>query len=208
MMSQLLKITTTPIKIAVNVEQGHYEEVEQKNAVKHKIQRQQRVQALQSQQQLKTATSTYKPTAKQIEAAERVDSYQSTQTISATIPVEFATINNLMNMRVANSQNQLTTDNVQSATTVKQNYVTNPNSNTVAYVPNSSDDIKWEPSTLNLDFEFNFNTVEENDTKLKYVPRQISFEVEQYPTIKIEYLGGPMYVPPSSDPNYEDDKNK
>lgn len=203
MMSQLLKITTTPIKIAVNVEHGHYEEVERKDAIKHEIQRQQRVQALEAQQQLKTSTSTYKPTQQQVEAANRVDSYQP-QTISTSIPVEFATINNVVNMRIANSQSQLTTENIQQAAEVKQNYVTNPGTNSVAYVPNTSDEIKWEPSTLNLDLEFNFNPVEEPDTELKYVPRQISFEVEQYPTIKIEYLGGPLYVPPSSDPNYED----
>ena len=203
MMSQLLKITTTPIKIAVNVEQGHYEEVERKNAIKHEIQRQQRVQALEAQQQVNTSTSTYKPTQQQVEAVKKVDSYQP-QTISASIPVEFATINNVVNMRIANSQSQLTAESAQPASTVKQNYVTSPSSNSVAYVPNTSDDIKWEPSTLNLDLEFNFNPVEESDTELKYVPRQISFEVEQYPTIKIEYLGGPLYVPPSSDPNYED----
>ena len=202
-MSQLLKITTTPIKIAVNVEQGHYEEVDQKNAIRHELQRQQRVQALQAQQQAKTATSSYKPTVQQQEAIKRVDSYQPTQTITASIPVEFANINNALTMRFANNESQINIESTQPANTVKQNYVTSPTANTVAYAPSVSDEIKWEPSTLNLDLEFQVNTYDD-DPQMKYVPRQISFEVEQYPSIKIEYLGGPLYVPASADPNYED----
>ena len=202
-MSQLLKITTTPIKIAVNVEQGHYEEVERKSAIQHELQRQQRVQALQAQQQAKTATSSYKPTVQQQEAIKRVDSYQSTQTITASIPVEFANINNALTMRFANTESRINIESTQPANTVKQNYVTSPTANTVAYAPSVSDEIKWEPSTLNLDLEFQVNTYDD-DPQMKYVPRQISFEVEQYPSIKIEYLGGPLYVPASADPNYED----
>ncbi len=202
-MSQLLKITTTPIKIAVNVEQGHYEEVEQKENVRKEVQRQQRVQALQQQQAANMAGTTHK--------SANVDSYKS-QTISASIPVEISAINNVMNMRINNAATQLSEISANAATTsatnVVENYVTTSD-NLAAYVPNTTDSIKWEPTTLNLDLELNFNTepeyeyVEQDTTKLRYVPREISFEVEQYPSIKIEYLGGPQYVPPSSDPNYK-----
>lgn len=208
-MSQLLKITTTPIKIAVNVEQAHFEEVERNNAAKHEVQRQQRVRALQAKQQMDTMTSTNKPAAQAIQAQKRVDSYQATQTISASIPVEFASINNVMNMRLAQSSSQLSVESVQPAADVIQNYVTSPTSNAVGYVP-SADDIKWEPSTLDLNLELHFNEdygyepVVDEGPERRFVPRKISFEVEQYPSIKIEYLGGPLYVPPSSDPNYDD----
>lgn len=202
-MSQLLKITTTPIKIAVNVEQGHFEEVEHKENVRKEVQRQQRVQALQQQQAANMAGTTHK--------SANVDSYKS-QTISASIPVEISSINNIMNMRMTNASAQLSEISASAATTsatnVVENYITTAD-NVTGYVPNTLDSIKWEPATLDLNLELNFNTepeyeyVEEETTKLRYVPREISFEVEQYPSIKIEYLGGPQYVPASSDPNYK-----
>ena len=31
----------------------------------------------------------------------------------------------------------------------------------------------------------------------------IAFNVTQQPDVVIKYIGGPLYVPPSADPNYE-----
>lgn len=39
---------------------------------------------------------------------------------------------------------------------------------------------------------------------LEYVPGNIEFTVEQYPEVIIEYIGSPIYVPASADPNYEE----
>lgn len=36
-----------------------------------------------------------------------------------------------------------------------------------------------------------------------YVPGELSINVEQYPKVEIEYMGEPMYVPPSAAPGYE-----
>lgn len=37
-----------------------------------------------------------------------------------------------------------------------------------------------------------------------YVPGELNINVEQYPKVEIEYVGEPMYVPPSASPEYEE----
>ena len=40
---------------------------------------------------------------------------------------------------------------------------------------------------------------------MKFVPGSIDFKVTQWNEVKIDYVGGPVYVPKSADPNYEED---
>ena len=42
-----------------------------------------------------------------------------------------------------------------------------------------------------------------NRTQFEFVPGDIEISVTQYPDVVIKYIGGPLYVPPSADPNYE-----
>ena len=37
---------------------------------------------------------------------------------------------------------------------------------------------------------------------MEFTPGDIQIEVTQQPDVIIKYVGGPLYVPPSSDPNY------
>ena len=45
----------------------------------------------------------------------------------------------------------------------------------------------WSASSRNIEIEF--------------VPADIEFSVSEYPSVVIEYVGDPLYVPPSADPN-------
>lgn len=74
-------------------------------------------------------------------------------------------------------------------------------------VPLSPTDISWIPgsaeSTYNpaeVDIQWN---VAEQGTELEFVPGSIKFDIVQYPSISFEYVGPPIYVPPSSAPDYE-----
>ena len=42
-----------------------------------------------------------------------------------------------------------------------------------------------------------------NQMQFTFVPGDIEFKVTQQPDVVIKYIGGPLYVPPSADPNYE-----
>lgn len=65
--------------------------------------------------------------------------------------------------------------------------------------------ISWNPGQLDMDYtpskiEFQANL---KDTQTSYVPGELSINVEQYPKVDIEYVGNPRYVPPSAEPGYE-----
>lgn len=49
--------------------------------------------------------------------------------------------------------------------------------------------------------EIKFNWIRD-ERIIKCTPGRVDFYITQYPEVLIDYLGGPMYCPPSSDPNY------
>ena len=53
-----------------------------------------------------------------------------------------------------------------------------------------------EMDKLNFDWKF-------GEGDFKFTPGDIELTVTQRPEVIIKYIGGPIYVPPSSDPNYE-----
>lgn len=73
------------------------------------------------------------------------------------------------------------------------------------FLPSTGPDISWDPGELKIHFEMDklkFNwQVDKN--KFKFTPSDIQISVTQQPDVIIHYVGGPLYVPPSSDPNYE-----
>ena len=61
-------------------------------------------------------------------------------------------------------------------------------------------------SMKQLTFEYtpqtiNFNWIREEKI-MQITPGRVDFQITQYPEVLIDYLGGPIYCPPKSDPNY------
>lgn len=72
----------------------------------------------------------------------------------------------------------------------------------IAFIPSVGPDISWEPADLSIDFtpaqvEFEPQVQEQ---PARYVPGELNVNVEQYPKVEIEYMGDPIYVPPSANP--------
>ena len=61
---------------------------------------------------------------------------------------------------------------------------------------NSELNIRYEMDKLNFDWKF-------GQSEFEFTPGDIEFTVTQRPEVVIKYVGGPLYVPPSADPNYE-----
>ena len=60
--------------------------------------------------------------------------------------------------------------------------------------------IRYEMDKLNFDWKFDWRV---NRPQFEFTPGDIEFTVTQRPEVVIKYIGGPIYVPPSADPNYE-----
>ena len=74
------------------------------------------------------------------------------------------------------------------------------------FIPKTGADITFDKGVLNINVEASDVNIDwENAAAMPYefTPGRVEFSVAQMPSVEIEYTGGPIYVPASSDPNYE-----
>ena len=79
-----------------------------------------------------------------------------------------------------------------------------PNS-TIEFLPSVPPEITWDPGEMHIRYEMdklNFDW-RVNQPQMEFTPGDIEISVTQQPDVIIKYVGGPLYVPPSADPNYE-----
>ena len=75
----------------------------------------------------------------------------------------------------------------------------------IQFLPEVGPDISWTGGEMSIRYEMdklNFDW-RMNQMQFTFVPGDIEFKVIQQPDVVIKYIGGPLYVPPSADPNYE-----
>ena len=89
-----------------------------------------------------------------------------------------------------------------AAESTMKNY--KPNSN-IKFLPSVPPEITWDPGEMKIRYEMdklNFDW-RMNEPQFKFIPGDIELSVTQQPDVIIKYVGGPLYVPPSSDPDYQ-----
>lgn len=75
----------------------------------------------------------------------------------------------------------------------------------LGFTPSAPVDISYEAADLTINYEMdklNFDLKVANGN-FEFIPGNIEMSITQHPDVVIEYVGGPIYVPPSADPNYE-----
>ena len=75
----------------------------------------------------------------------------------------------------------------------------------IDFLPDPGPEITWDPGELSIRYEMdklNFDW-KMGEGSFEFTPGDIEFTVTQRPEVIVKYIGGPIYVPPSSDPNYE-----
>ena len=73
------------------------------------------------------------------------------------------------------------------------------------FLPSVGPEITWDPGEMNIRYEMdklNFDW-KIGGGSFEFTPGDIELTVTQRPEVIIKYIGGPIYVPPSADPNYE-----
>lgn len=87
----------------------------------------------------------------------------------------------------------------------RQETMGQPTNVNINFLPGAAPDISWSGGELNIRYEMdklNFDW-RINQMNFTFVPGDIEFTMTQRPDVIIKYVGGPLYVPPSSDPDYE-----
>ena len=75
----------------------------------------------------------------------------------------------------------------------------------IDFIPKAEADISFSDGDITIDYmldKLNFNWKTQQGS-LEFIPGDIEISISQMPEVKIEYVGSPLYVPPSADPNYE-----
>ena len=74
----------------------------------------------------------------------------------------------------------------------------------IEFLPTTGPEITWDPGEMHIRYEMdklNFDW-RVNQPQFEFTPGDIELSVTQQPDVIIKYIGGPLYVPPSADPNY------
>ncbi|KXL52080.1 hypothetical protein CLNEO_25960 [Anaerotignum neopropionicum] len=74
----------------------------------------------------------------------------------------------------------------------------------IAFTPTSRPVLNWSEPEITMEYELdklNFDWKVMNGN-FEFIPGNIEIAVTQRPDVVIEYIGGPIYVPPSADPEY------
>ena len=80
-----------------------------------------------------------------------------------------------------------------------------PAQSAISFIPSAQPELSWNGGEMSIRYEMdklNFDW-RMKDMAFTFVPGDIEFSVTQQPDVIIKYVGGPLYVPPSSGPEYE-----
>ncbi|MFA9380359.1 MAG: DUF6470 family protein [Acetanaerobacterium sp.] len=86
-----------------------------------------------------------------------------------------------------------------------KNYYNRDIETMLSFIPSQKPNISWQDGTLNIQYDVGELDIDWDDARpsFEFVPPTIELTVLERPTVVIEYIGGPIYVPPSADPNYQ-----
>ena len=75
----------------------------------------------------------------------------------------------------------------------------------IRYLPDQPIDMGWIPGELSIEYEmdklnFDWQTMR---GEFQFTPANIELTINEYPRVVIEYVGNPIYVPPSAAPGHE-----
>ncbi|MDD4088787.1 MAG: DUF6470 family protein [Tissierellia bacterium] len=76
----------------------------------------------------------------------------------------------------------------------------------LGFIPSAGPDISWDTGGISMSFtmdelDFDWNI---ERPQINFIPGSIEFIISEYPSVEINYIGTPIFVPPSANPNYKE----
>ena len=192
-MEQLLRITSTPIKYELEVEHPKLE-IKRENP-----------SAIVDTKPAKLTITNMKDT------SVNISTYQARKSLGIMDSADFTAQN------AAESQQALTkqigeyvqignqTSQIQDGVTVGDIYRSKMMDSTnyqlyTAYLPSGGADLTWNPAQLDMNYQPGDVSVDwdVSANEFNFIPGSIRMKVTQLASVNIEYLGGPLYFPPSA----------
>lgn len=199
MIPNLLQITTVPIKIEIKVTKAKYEPAEEN--------RQPRVN-------IKTTNGGFVMQAEPLKL--NIDTYKARRTlgegnlkdgdIMKQKAQEGFSIAFQGTAKIAQEGDQLARG-VKPSEIVKNNVRAGATIETIMeFLPKEGADITFDKGQLNIEYQMGKQDIDWDvhpDLPMEFIPGKVELIVHDRPRVEIEYLGDPLYVPPSANPNYE-----
>ena len=77
------------------------------------------------------------------------------------------------------------------------------------FLPKEGADVTFDQGQLNIEYQMGSQDIDwdiSQETPMEFIPGSVEFIVRDRPRVEIEYVGEPLYVPPSANPNYKPPK--
>lgn len=74
------------------------------------------------------------------------------------------------------------------------------------FLPKEGADITFDAGKLNIEYQMGSQDIDWDvlpQLPMRFIPGSVELIVRDRPRVEIEYVGDPIYVPPSANPNYE-----
>ena len=202
MIPNLLQITTIPIKIEVKVTNAKFEHSEEYTQPKVNIKTKNGGYVMQAEP-LKLNIDTYQAR-KSLGFGHMNDGDMLQQKAQDGFSIAFQGTAKVASegdqLARGMSPSEIALNNARAGATVQT---------IMEFLPKEGADITFDGGTLNIEYQMGsqeFDWDLHHDSPLEFIPGSVEFIVRDKPRIEIEYLGDPIYVPPSANPNYEPPK--
>lgn len=195
MVQQLLKITTTPMQYRINIEPARLEmKQEFIPSAEVKINRSE-VRLNSDRAELHLDTYEARKSLGMVHVSDLIaqNAQKGVQSLSDKIR-EYVT---------DGEQMAKIEEGVTIAQIARQKMLQQPQLQTT-FLPSTSAQVTYKPGHLETDWTDSNVSYDWKEMRnvLNYIPGQIRMEILEYAKVDIEYVGSPMYVPPSAAPDY------
>ena len=75
----------------------------------------------------------------------------------------------------------------------------------LGFTPSEPINIEFTEPSLNINYEMDklYFDMRQNKQKMEFTPGSIELIIKEYARVELEYVGSPIYIPRSADPNYK-----
>lgn len=199
--SNLLNITTVPIKVEINIKKGEFSNPKvnhPEKALKMNIQTEQGELKIHSEPP-KIKIDTYAA-----RSSMGYGQYNNGDLIKRKAQ-DGISIAYQGTAKIVNEGDQLVRG-VSPAEIAAQNNKAGQTIQTIMdFLPKEGADVTFDDGVLNINYDAGDVNIDWDNAQIEpfeFIPGKVEFEITQMPSVQIEYLGDPIYVPPQSDPNY------
>lgn len=111
--------------------------------------------------------------------------------------------------RVVKEGNELADPNGMKPGDIAASRLTKSIETVLDFIPKDGPDISWDGGKLSIHYQMDKLNMDWDVGKVdnfEFIPGKVKIQIKQMPSVDIEYLGSPIYVPPSAAPDFSGNK--